>query len=170
MEAGPGGWERPAICGRARRGPETRVTLASSHWFQPNAAPGRAGNAPATPVEGQSPPSGGQHEPPSAPFGGGAFQFLILALPLLLIFVMTRSQNKKQKQIESSLKAGDRVVTRDGLLGKIVDISPNSLRVKLEIAPGVNVQILKSAIQGPDPGEVAAADAKVADAAKEKKS
>ncbi|WP_437594760.1 preprotein translocase subunit YajC [Sorangium sp. So ce1000] len=143
--------------------------MASSNWFQPNAAPGRAGNAPATPVEGQSPPSGG-HEAPSSPFGGGAFQFLILALPLLLIFVMTRSQNKKQKQIESSLKAGDRVVTQAGLIGKIVDINPNSPRVKLEIAPGVNVQILKSAIQGPDPGEVAAADAKVAETAKDKKS
>ncbi|WP_437747892.1 preprotein translocase subunit YajC [Sorangium sp. So ce1504] len=144
--------------------------MASSNWFQPNAAPGRAGNAPATPVEGQSPPSGGQEAPPSSPFGGGAFQFLILALPLLLIFVMTRSQSKKQKQLESNLKAGDRVVTQSGLLGRIIDISPNSPRVKLEIAPGVNVQVLKSAIQGPDPGEVAAADAKVADAAKEKKS
>ncbi|KYF95513.1 hypothetical protein BE20_45190 [Sorangium cellulosum] len=94
----------------------------------------------------------------------------MLALPLLLIFVMTRSQNKKQKQLESNLKAGDRVVTQSGLIGKITDINPNSPRVKLEIAPGVNVQILKSAIQGQDPGEVAAADAKVADAAKDKKS
>ncbi|WP_437604740.1 preprotein translocase subunit YajC [Sorangium sp. So ce834] len=144
--------------------------MASSNWFQPNAAPGRAGNAPAAPVEGQSPPPSGGHEAPPAPFGGGAFSFLILALPLLLIFVMTRSQNKKQKQLESNLKAGDRVVTQSGLLGKITDINPNSPRVKLEIAPGVNVQILKSAIQGQDPGEVAAADAKVADAAKDKKS
>ncbi|AUX33727.1 MULTISPECIES: preprotein translocase subunit YajC [Sorangium] len=144
--------------------------MASSNWFQPNAAPGRAGNAPAAPVEGQSPPPSGGQEAPPAPFGGGAFSFLILALPLLLIFVMTRSQNKKQKQLESNLKAGDRVVTQSGLLGKITDINPNSPRVKLEIAPGVNVQILKSAIQGQDPGEVAAADAKVADAAKDKKS
>ncbi|MGK3993179.1 preprotein translocase subunit YajC [Sorangium sp. So ce1024] len=140
--------------------------MASSNWFQPNAAPGRAGNAPAAPAEGQpSPPSGG--EAPPAPFGGGAFSFLILALPLLLIFVMTRSQNKKQKQLEASLKVGDRVYTQSGILGRITDLSPNSPRVKLEIAPGVNVQILKSAIQGPDPGEAAAADAKAADKAKE---
>ncbi|WP_438021678.1 preprotein translocase subunit YajC [Sorangium sp. So ce233] len=141
--------------------------MASSNWFQPNAAPGRAGNAPAAPVEGQPspPPSGG--EAPPGPFGGGAFSFLILALPLLLIFVMTRSQNKKQKQLESSLKVGDRVYTQSGILGRITELSPNSPRVKLEIAPGVNVQILKSAIQGPDPGEAAAADAKAADKAKE---
>ncbi|WP_437668673.1 preprotein translocase subunit YajC [Sorangium sp. So ce131] len=139
--------------------------MASSNWFQPNPAPGRTGAAPATPVEGQPPPSGGQ-EPAPSPFGGGASSFLILALPLLLIFLMTRSQNKKQKQLESSLKVGDRVFTQSGILGRITDLSPNSPRVKLEIAPGVNVQVLKSAIQGPDPGE-AAAEAKAADKAKE---
>ncbi|XXT14417.1 preprotein translocase subunit YajC [Sorangium sp. So ce429] len=140
--------------------------MASSNSYQPNAAPGRAGTAPAAPVEGQSspPPSGQEAQP--APFGGMGFSFLILALPLLLIFVMTRSQNKKQKQLESNLKVGDRVFTQSGILGRITDISANSPRVKLEIAPGVNVQILKSAIQGPDPGEVAAAD----DKAKDKKS
>ncbi len=141
--------------------------MASSNWYQPNPAPGRAGNAPAPPAEGQQapPPSGGNEAPPG-PFGGGAFSFLILALPLLLIFLMTRSQNKKQKQLESTLKVGDRVFTQAGLLGRITDISPNSPRVKLEIAPGVNVQVLKSSIQGPDPGEVAA-DAKSADKAKD---
>lgn len=91
----------------------------------------------------------------------------MLALPLLLIFLMTRSQNKKQKQLEASLKAGDRVFTQAGILGRIVELSPNSARVKLEIAPGVNIQILKSAIQGVDPGESAAADAKAAEKAKE---
>jgi preprotein translocase subunit YajC len=141
--------------------------LASSNWFQPNPAPGRTGAAPAAPAEGQPspPPAGGQEGQP-APFGGGAFSFLILALPLLLIFLMTRSQNKKQKQLEANLKVGDRVFTQSGILGRITDINPNSPRVKLEIAPGVNVQILKSAIQGADPGEVAA-DAKAADKAKE---
>jgi preprotein translocase subunit YajC len=143
--------------------------LASSNWFQPNPAPGRTGSAPATPVEGQAPPPAGGQEAPPSPFGGGAFSFLILALPLLLIFVMTRSQNKKQKQLEANLKVGDRVFTQAGILGRITDISPNSPRVKLEIAPGVNVQILKSAIQGPDPGEAAstAADKAAADKAKE---
>ncbi|AKT41710.1 preprotein translocase subunit YajC [Chondromyces crocatus] len=78
---------------------------------------------------------------------------LMFALPLLLIFMMTRSQNKRQKQMEAGLKVGDRVVTQAGLIGKIVDMSSTSNRVKLEIAPGVNVQILKTAIQGVDGGE-----------------
>jgi preprotein translocase subunit YajC len=91
---------------------------------------------------------------------------LMFALPILLLFMMTRNQTKKQKQLESSLKVGDRVVTQAGLIGKIADMSPNTNRVKLEIAPGVNVQVLKSSIQGVDAGETSA-EAK--DKAQEKK-
>lgn len=88
---------------------------------------------------------------------GSMGMLLMFALPLLLIFMMTRSQNKKQRQLESALKTGDRVITQSGLIGKIVDINASSTRVKLEIAPGVNIQILKSAIQGVDGGEAVAA-------------
>ncbi len=140
--------------------------MTSTFSFQPTTAPGREGSAPAPqqPVEGQAQPAqpGGQDAQPG-PFGGGAFTFLILALPLLLIFMMTRSQNKKQKQLESSLKTGDRVVTQAGLIGKITEIGERSSRVRLEIAPGVTVQILKSSIQGVDPGETAG-DAKQGEA------
>ncbi|HSO00227.1 MAG TPA: preprotein translocase subunit YajC [Candidatus Nanopelagicales bacterium] len=138
--------------------------MASSYGFQPTAAPQ---GAPAAPVEGQpAAPPAGQEAPPAGGLGGGLPMLLMFALPLLLIFMMTRSQNKKQKQIESSLKSGDRVITQAGLIGKIVDISATSTRVKLEIAPGVNVTVLKSAIQGVDGGE-ASAEAK--DKAPEKK-
>ncbi len=61
---------------------------------------------------------------------------------------MTRNQSKKQKQVESNLKVGDRVVTRMGMIGRIVDIGDRT--TKLEIAPGVNIQVLKNAIEGID--------------------
>jgi preprotein translocase subunit YajC len=139
--------------------------LASANWFQPNAAPGRTGtSAPSTSSEGQPPPASGPEAPP-APFGG--FSFLILALPLLLFFFLTtQSQNKKQKQLEASLKVGDRVFTQSGIIGKLIEYSPNLTRAKLEIAPGVNVQVLKNTIQGVDTGD-APADAKAAEKAKE---
>lgn len=79
-------------------------------------------------------------------FSGGFL--LILALPLLLVMFMTRSQNKKQKQLEESLKVGDRVVTRAGIIGKILDMGERT--VKLEIAPGVVVTALKVSIEGHD--------------------
>lgn len=78
-------------------------------------------------------------------------QMLPLMLPLLLIFFMMRNQSKKQKQVEQGLKTGDTVVTQAGLIGKIIEM--NERTVRLEIAPGVNVRLLKTAIQGIDPGD-----------------
>jgi len=98
---------------------------------------------------------------------------LMMALPLLLLVFMTRSQSKKQKELEASLKVGDKVVTQSGLIGKVIDLGERTARV--EIAPGVNVQMLKSSIQGPDTPPDAAKDAdkgkeasKDKDASKEK--
>lgn len=112
-------------------------------------------------MEGQpSTPPAGQEPQPAPP--SGIYTLLIFAVPALLIFMML-SQNKRQKKLESQLKTGDRVITQAGLIGKIVDMNAQSSRVKLEIAPGVSVQILKSAIQGVDAGDTPA-DAKAGDA------
>lgn len=94
-------------------------------------------------------------EGPPAGQPGGALNsvmpLLIVVLPILLLFMTMRGQTKKQKQIESSLKVGDTVITQSGLVGKIIDM--RETRVKVEIAPGVSVQMLKSAISGLDAGE-----------------
>jgi preprotein translocase subunit YajC len=76
---------------------------------------------------------------------------LIMLLPIVLIFMTMRGQTKKQKQIEANLKTGDTVIAQSGLIGKIVEM--NERTVRLEIAPGVNVRMLKSAIQGIDGGD-----------------
>jgi preprotein translocase subunit YajC len=88
-----------------------------------------------------------------------------MLLPILLIFMTMRGQTKKQKQVESSLKTGDTVISSSGLIGKILEL--NERKVKLEIAPGVNVWMLKSAIQGVDAGDPKPGEAK--DAKQEKK-
>lgn len=82
---------------------------------------------------------------------------LFLLLPILLIFWMTRSQNKKQKDLEESLKVGDRVVTRAGMIGKITKMGEKTAEV--EIAPGVFVAFLKTAIEGKDATDPKAAAA-----------
>jgi preprotein translocase subunit YajC len=91
---------------------------------------------------------------------------LIMVLPILLIFMTMRGQSKKQKQIEANLKTGDTVVTQSGLIGKVTEFIGET-RVKVEIAPGVSVKMLKSAISGVDAGEAKAADK--ADKPQEKK-
>jgi preprotein translocase subunit YajC len=82
-----------------------------------------------------------------------------MLLPILLIFMTMRGQNKKQKQVESSLKTGDTVVTQSGLIGKVTEFIGET-RVKIEIAPGVNVRMLKSAISGVDGGDTKPSEAK----------
>lgn len=131
-------------------------------FAQPSPAPGReSGNAittqPSTPG-----PAAPESQQSQGPFGGMGM-LLVMALPLLLLVLMTRSQSKKQKELEASLKVGDRVVTQSGLFGKITDMGERT--AKLEIAPGVNVQVLKTSIQGPD----VVPDAKKDDKAKDDK-
>lgn len=115
-------------------------------FLQPSTAPGRetTTTAPAQPPPTGPAPAGGEAQAP----GLGGMTILLLAAPLLLVFLMSRNQTKKQKQIESNLKVGDRVVTRSGLLGRVLELGDRT--AKLEIAAGVNVQMLKTAIEGVD--------------------
>jgi len=144
----------------------------STYAFQ-NLPSGRDGTQAAPPPA--SPPASGTSADGTAPQqqpqppGGGMSMILIMALPLLLIFFTMRGQSKKQKQVEQNLKTGDTVVTQSGLIGKITEFVGES-RVRVEIAPGVSVKMLKSAISGVDAGDKPAEgkDAKDKDAAKDK--
>jgi preprotein translocase subunit YajC len=127
-------------------------------------APGRpeAPSGPAQPAPGPAPaqtqqPQGGP--PPEAP---GAFSLLfplLLLLPLFLImFWSSRSQQKKQAAALSALKKGDRVLTQSGLVGKLVEVGDRY--AKVELAPGVKVEMLKTGLVGKDTGEPAPASEK----------
>jgi preprotein translocase subunit YajC len=122
-----------------------------STFFSQLPASGQQGPAPAPgqPVQGpppsDAPPGGGQ-----APMSGMT-TILFMLMPILLIVFTMRNQSKKQKAIESNLKTGDTVVTQSGIIGKIVEM--NERTVRLEIAPGVNIRVLKTAIQGIDAGD-----------------
>ncbi len=77
---------------------------------------------------------------------------MLLVLPLLLLLMWSsRSQQKKQSAAVSALKKGDRVVTQSGLVGKLLETGDRY--AKLEIAPGVKVEILKSSLAGKDTGD-----------------
>ncbi|MFO0762986.1 MAG: preprotein translocase subunit YajC [Byssovorax sp.] len=140
-------------------------------FFDPTTAPGPGAANPPAPIPGQpvqgTPPDA---PPPGGPLGGGMSTLLIMLLPIVLIFMTMRGQTKKQKQIEAGLKTGDTVVSQSGLIGKITEL--NERTVRLEIAPGVSVRMLKSSIQGVDGGDTKpeSKDAKDAKDAKEKKS
>lgn len=113
-------------------------------------APGAPPAQPAQPAPGQTqqpPPPGG--EPP-----GATSMLLPLLMLVPLIFIMfwsSRSQQKKQQAAIAELKKGDRVLTQSGLVGKLVEIGDRY--VKVEVAPGVKVELLRSGLLGKDKGE-----------------
>ncbi len=85
---------------------------------------------------------------------------LLLLVPFIfLLFWSSRSQQKKQQTAISQLKKGDRVLTNGGFAGKLVEIGDRF--AKVELAPGVKVDVLKSSLLGKDSVETAeAADKK----------
>jgi preprotein translocase subunit YajC len=81
---------------------------------------------------------------------------ILLFVPLLfLLFWSSRSQQKKHAAAIAELKKGDRVQLQSGILGEIAEVKERSLRV--EIAPGVKIEVLKSGVTGKDGGDAAAA-------------
>jgi preprotein translocase subunit YajC len=96
---------------------------------------------------------------PSAPgadaaaAGASAPNPLIQFAPLLLIvvvfyFLMWRPQQKQakaRKAMLEALKSGDEVVTSGGMLGTLQKVEED--RVVVRIAEGVNVRMLRSAVE-----------------------
>jgi preprotein translocase subunit YajC len=86
-----------------------------------------------------------------APPGGGLLGILplLLFVPLILLVVWQgRSQQKKQEAAIAGLKKGDKVVTQGGIVGRLSEI--DSRYARLEIAPGVKLQVLRSSLAGRD--------------------
>ncbi|OJW46901.1 MAG: preprotein translocase subunit YajC [Alphaproteobacteria bacterium 41-28] len=82
----------------------------------------------------------------------GGFDFMSL-LPLILIFgvfylFLIRPQQKKaqqQRDLLSSLRRGDRILTNGGIIGIITKVI-NDQELQLEIAEGVRVRVARSMV------------------------
>ncbi|MBZ4417674.1 preprotein translocase subunit YajC [Myxococcus sp. RHSTA-1-4] len=76
----------------------------------------------------------------------GTLGFLVV-LVAIMYFVMIRPQQKQLKEhraLLGSLKKGDEVITSGGMLGKIHLVDERT--VTLEVASGVRIRVLKTAI------------------------
>lgn len=72
---------------------------------------------------------------------------MIVFMMIMLYFVMVRPQQKRAreaKELVSSLKSGDRVVTASGIYGLIANVSDRTVTVK--IAEGVKVEMDRGSI------------------------
>src|ERR1700742_1116211 len=85
----------------------------------------------------------------SAAGGFGMENMLVIgAMFAVLYFLMIRPQMKRAKEHKTmvdALQKGDEVVTAGGILGRISKIG--DAHVTLEIAPNVEVQVQRSAVQ-----------------------
>ena len=85
---------------------------------------------------------------------GGGMSGLLQLAPLLLIFVvfyflLIRPQQKKMKQQQAmtqALKRGDKVVTSGGIFGLITKAVDGDNELQIEIAEGVRIRVLRSAV------------------------
>ena len=83
----------------------------------------------------------------------GGQGFIIQLLPLILIFVvfyflLIRPQQKRAKQhkeMVSSLKVGNQIITSGGMLAKIVRVDDENF-ITISISDGVNVKVKRDTI------------------------
>jgi preprotein translocase subunit YajC len=86
----------------------------------------------------------------AAPAGAGALgQFIPLILIFaIMYFLMIRPQQKKaklHKAMVEALRRGDDVIGQSGIMGKVSKVNEDGT-VEVEIAQGVKVKMIKSAI------------------------
>ncbi|HEY2337502.1 MAG TPA: preprotein translocase subunit YajC [Burkholderiales bacterium] len=95
-----------------------------------------------------------------APAAGGAPDLGLFSNPLIFIiimfavmyFAMIRPQMKRAKETKAmneALQKGDEVLTAGGVVGRITKIGEQY--VTLEIAPGTEIVVQRSAVQAPLP-------------------
>ena len=88
--------------------------------------------------------------------GAGGFGFL---LPMILVFgvfylLLIRPQQRKQRELQSTiaqLKAGDRVITTGGIVGKITEVRDTSFLIRS--ADKTILEIARTAVAGVDSEE-----------------
>ena len=103
--------------------------------------------------------------------GAGGSGLLLTLAPWLLIFgifylLIIRPQQKRQRQAQmeheqmlNALKPGDKVITSGGILGTVVSVRENTVR--LNVAQSVSIEVQRSSI-----GSFQSAEAKEAEQAK----
>src|SRR6185369_15375664 len=78
---------------------------------------------------------------------GGIAPFILIFI--VFYFLMIRPQQKRQKEHQALVRAakrGDRIVTSGGIVGVITKANDGDNDVEVEIAQGVKVRVVRTAI------------------------
>ena len=81
--------------------------------------------------------------------GGGGFQFIFIGMMILvfwLFFIRPQAKKaKQQKTFTERLQKGDKIVTIAGIHGTVSKVNEDGT-ISLEVSPGLNIRMEKSAI------------------------
>lgn len=69
--------------------------------------------------------------------------FLLMVLLWAFMIRPASRQRREMQQFQAGLRPGQAVVTGSGIFGRIVDVAD---RVRLEIAPGVVIEVARTAV------------------------
>ena len=72
------------------------------------------------------------------------FPLFVLGLMWVLLVRPQQQRVRRQRELVSSLQVGDEVVTAGGVIGRIVELYDDELR--LEVSPGVTVRFVRLAV------------------------
>jgi preprotein translocase subunit YajC len=94
--------------------------------------------------------AGGGAGPAGGCAGGSSSQLIMLPIMFGVFYLLLiRPQQKKAKEHQKtleSLKKGDQVITRGGVIGKVSGVQDNIL--VLEVQEKVRIRVLKSYVEG----------------------
>jgi preprotein translocase subunit YajC len=71
----------------------------------------------------------------------------IIAFAVIFYFLLIRPQRQRQKAHEEMVKAlrsGDKVITQGGLIGTVTKVEPEANTLRLRLAPGMEITMLRS--------------------------
>ena len=97
-------------------------------------------------------PKPGGGEPPSG-CGGMDMKFFV---PLMVLMVhmyiwmgrSKRKEEKKRKDMLESLKKGDRITTRGGIIGTVIEVRENEVTIKVDETNNTRMKFARWAIRG----------------------
>jgi preprotein translocase subunit YajC len=86
---------------------------------------------------------------PAGPLGDIGFFVPLVLVFVVMWFFMIRPQQRKQKEHQAMIRAakrGDKIVTSGGILGTITKSNDADNDVEVEIASGVKIRVVRTAI------------------------
>ena len=84
-----------------------------------------------------------------SPFGGNFFTMLMLLLVFMIIFSFFggRKQKKRRAAMLDSLQKRDKVITRGGVFGTIVEVKPDRVVLKVDESSNTRMTVLRESVE-----------------------